>query len=338
MSLRGGIPVGSDGRTHPTFVHNPSTLRLSCQEPNLQQVPRGSGNVWEEWVKDMFLAAPGKVFWERDYSAIEAVLTFYFAGSMKGVHLAKLGVHDFLTSHIIKRPADLSWSDNDLKDYFQVVKKENGLIREAAKRVIHGSHYMMTPNRMSELYPDYFPNTKAAASLQSIYFDLFPEIRIWHKDTCNRVDGTKRREAEAQEVLDPWTLGVCYLKNPFGYCHRFYDVLSWDKINGEWFSSYGPDAKRAVAYLPQSTAAAIIKNSAKELWYNYGYIGETIRLLIHDSILGETEEEQLNECLRVSKEVMERPIVELPLDPSWNMGEYLSIGTEAKSHRCWGEM
>ncbi len=46
----------------------------------------------------------------------------------------------------------------------------------------------------------------------------------------------------------------------------------------------------------------------------------------------------VEECLVVSKEIMESPITELPLDPTWGLGEYLSIGTEAKVGRSWGDM
>jgi hypothetical protein len=143
--------------------------------------------------------------------------------------------------------------------------------------------------------------------------------------------------------VDPWTLGVCYARNPFGYVHRFYNVLDWEKIkfpdgHTEWLSSYGEDAKRLVSFLPQSTAAAIIKKAAKRLWYEYPWVGETLRLLIHDEIFGEESEEGIEKCLKISGEVMEAPIEELPLDPSWGMGDYLSIGTEAKVGRSWGEM
>jgi hypothetical protein len=61
-------------------------------------------------------------------------------------------------------------------------------------------------------------------------------------------------------------------------------------------------------------------------------------LLIHDSVLGEAKEEEIETCLKVSAEVMEAPIEELPLDPQWGMGEYLTINTEAKTGKSWGEM
>lgn len=336
--------VGSDQRVHTTFGHNPSSLRLCSFDPNLQNIPRGNDGI-EKYVKDIFVAPEGYTFWERDFSAIEAVLVGYFAGSPAYIKFAKLGVHDYLASHMLGRPADLSWSSGDLKSYFKEIKRDHKLVRDNAKRVVHGSNYMMSPRRMFELFPESFPSTKDAARLQGLYFELFPAIRIWHKELAIRVDGTKRRSMEDAENgggpdsgIDPWTLGVCYARNPFGYVHHFYNVLDWEQVNGQWFSTFGEDAKRLVSFLPQSTAAAIIKKAAKTIFYQFPWVGDTLRLLIHDSILGEATEQEVSICLDVSQRVMEAPIEELPLDPTWGLGEYLTIGTEAKVGRSWGEM
>jgi DNA polymerase I-like protein with 3'-5' exonuclease and polymerase domains len=331
------MPVSGDGRVRTTFTHNPSSLRLSSVEPNLQNIPRGQTD-FEKYVKEIFVAPDGFLFWERDFSAIEAVLVGYFAGDPSYISFAKLGVHDYLASHMLGRPADLSWSDQDLRAYFKEIKSSHKNVRDNAKRVIHGSNYMMSPRRMHELYPETFRSTKEAAHLQGLYFDLFPTIRRWHRELCLRVDGTKRRTGEAGEAVDPWTLGVCYARNPFGYVHHFYNVLDWEKIDGQWIWSFGEDAKRLVSFLPQSTAAAIIKQAAKRLYYEFPWVGESLRLLIHDSILGEALAGDVEQCLEVSDQVMSAPIKELPLDPTWGMGEFLTIGTEAKVGRSWGEM
>lgn len=103
-------------------------------------------------------------------------------------------------------------------------------------------------------------------------------------------------------------------------------------------SSFGEDAKRLVSFLPQSTAAAIIKKASRILFYEYPWVGETMRLLIHDEILGESRKEYVDTCLEVSQKVMEMPHEELPLDPVWGMGEYLSIGTEPKVGETWAGM
>ena len=331
-----GFPVGRDGRVHTTFTHNPSSLRFSSVAPNLQNLPRGNDSEIQKWVKECFVAPPGSFFWARDFSAIEAVLVGYFAGSARYVRFAKLGVHAYLASHIAGRPADLQWGDADLRAYFKQLKKECPVEYDTAKRVVHGSNYVMTARKMHYEYPETFRTIAAANRLQGLYFELFPEIRTWHKDLCIRVDGAKRREADGP--IDPWTLGICYARNPFGYIHRFYNVLDWERIENDWVWSFGEDAKRLVSFLPQSTAAAIIKRATKRVWTEYPWVGETLRLLIHDEILGEEKEQQIEECLRVSAICMEAPIKELPLDPSWEMGEYLTIGTEAKVGSSWAGM
>ena len=350
MRVEKGFPVGRDGRVHTTFTHNPSSLRFSSVNPNLQNIPRGNDSEVQKWVKECFVAPPGHLFWERDFSAIEAVLVGYFAGSPDYIRFAKLGVHAYLASHIAGRPASLEWSDADLRAYFKKLKGEEPVIYDTAKRVVHGSNYMMTPRKMWYEYPETFRSIKAASALQGMYYELFSDaIPKWHERICTQVDGSKRRTGAEGERIDPWSLGVCSARNPFGYVHRFYNVLDWAKEpTGEvgpdgdyltkWKWSFGEDAKRLVSFLPQSTAAAIIKRASKRIWYDFPWVGDTLRLLIHDSILGEEREEFIEECLRVSAICMEEEIKELPLDPTWGLGEFLTIGTEAKVGRSWAGM
>lgn len=341
MPIIGGMPIGKDGRIHTTFTHNPSSLRLSSVDPNLQNIPRGNLSEIQHWVKEIFVTDPDHIFWARDYSGIEARLVGWFCGSVRYTRLAGLGVHSFLASHILGDPADLSWSDSDLRGHFKVIKK-NKPVYDQAKRTVHASNYMVSPTKLVYEYPDIFPTIKEAAALQGLYFDLFPEIREWHKDLCLRVDGTKRRASNLGEGEDPtpWTLGVCHAINPFGYLHRFYNVLDWvkDEKNNEWLWEYGEDAKRLISFLPQSTAAAILKRAVKRIWYEYPDVADTLRLLIHDEIFGECLRRDLDRCLEVSQLVMEQPIPELPLDPSWGMGEYLTVGTEPKVGTTWASM
>lgn len=351
MIVRGGMPVGADGRVHTTFGHNPSSLRLCSFDPNLQNIPRGGKGV-ENYVKEIFVAPPGFTFWERDFSGIEARLVGWFAGAPSYVRITGLDVHSFYTAYALNSLdgrisgndlPDLSWDDVRLKARLGEIKAEFKSERNNLyKHLVHGANYLQSPNGAQK---HIFKETgiaydiKVIRKVMGVYFELFPEISTWHKELCNRVDGTKRREIdEGSEQLDPWTLGVCYARNPFGYVHHFYNVLEWNKVNGQWYSTFGEDAKRLVSFLPQSTAAAIIKQAAKRLFYEYPWVGETLRLLIHDSILGECSDAQIEQCLEISRNVMETPIRELPLDPSWQMGEFLVIGTEAKIGKSWGDM
>jgi hypothetical protein len=322
----------------------------------MQNIPRGSDEL-ARYVKDMFVAPKGHLFWERDFSGIEAVLVGYFAGSVSYTRLAKIDVHSFYTAYALNALDGrvdsndlplLSWNDNQLSKRLAEIKKEFGSDRnELYKHLVHGANYLQTPKGATD---HIFATTgkqfdvKLVTKVMGIYFELFPEIRQWHYNICNHVDGTKRRaNRDIGEPVTPWTFGVCYARNPFGYVHHFYNVLNWkrylkDDDTSEWLSEFGDDAKRLVSFLPQSTAAAIIKQSAKSLFFSYPWVGETLRLLIHDSVLGECKDGDLDGCLETSRMVMEAPIPELPLDPTWNMGEYLTIGTEAKVGNSWGGM
>ena len=64
--------VGS--RLHPTFnVDTVRTGRTSCQEPNLQQVPR------DKALRSLFTAPPGKALFECDYSQLELRVACHYA-------------------------------------------------------------------------------------------------------------------------------------------------------------------------------------------------------------------------------------------------------------------
>lgn len=58
--------LGTDKRIHPSFnLTNVVSGRTSCQNPNLQQVPRTKD------VRSIYKAPPGRLFFEADYSQLE---------------------------------------------------------------------------------------------------------------------------------------------------------------------------------------------------------------------------------------------------------------------------
>jgi len=189
---------------------------------------------------------------------------------------------------------------------------------QGAVSVTGNSNYRGGYKTAYELHPETFGTKKRAKELQERYYDLFPEIQAWHERVCLA------------------TADKNYLTNPFGYLHRFFQVLSWEKIGEKWVWHYGDDARRAIAFGPQSTAAAIIKRAAKR--FAAGPWGHTLRLLIHDEIFTLCREREAAEVRAALRLAMTAPIPELPLDPAWGMGEALAIGVEIKQGRCWGEM
>lgn len=70
--------VQNYGKLHADFQqHGTVTGRLSCKDPNMQQIPR------ESPVKKLFLADEGKQLWEIDYKNIEMRLAMVYAKEEK---------------------------------------------------------------------------------------------------------------------------------------------------------------------------------------------------------------------------------------------------------------
>lgn len=329
VNLVGGFPVGRDGRVHGIFRHTPSTLRSSMVSPNLQNIPRGNDSEIQKLVKQMFRCEPGRTFVARDFAGIEAQLVGYEAGSRNFLRLAKIDIHSYFTALNLIRlgilskddEPSLSWSDKDLKDFGKrVIKARFGPERDIGKRCIHAGDYRVGPKKLSEEYPQWFHKVKDAAAVLKFFYEVFPEIDQWHRRLCLQVDKS------------------AVVSNAFGHTHRFFQVLSWEKVGNEWIWDFGEDAKRLIAFNPQSNAALIGKRALKRLFYDYPEISRYLRLFIHDEILTECPKDRAEEVDAILQFEMEKAIPEMRLDPSWGFGDYLKIESDGKRGDSWDQM
>lgn len=78
--------LSPDGRLRPSYRHHKDedeggtiTGRLSCAEPNLQQIPKVSDKPWNGGIKKAFIPKPGYELWEIDYSQLELRLGTAYA-------------------------------------------------------------------------------------------------------------------------------------------------------------------------------------------------------------------------------------------------------------------
>ena len=334
-----------DQRLHPSFLHKPSTLRLSCQSPNLQNVvaDRGAYTDLAGGFRYCIVAAPGCKLIEIDYSGIEAVLSGYFMGDPTYIRLAKLGIHAYLTSHVIGKPADLRWTDRELSDYFNHLKEAYSYEYNQCKRCVHGTNYGLTVFGMAKQFPKEFPTRKHAERIMAVYHAIAPKLPEWH-------EGLRDKAYKQGYLGGPGA-------HPFGYKHWFYNVISFSGVKGRpspaaqivrmggrnYQVTLGEDAKRCVAFYPQSTAAGIIKEAMLRLFNpeNPSYIGDAfygktpLRAQIHDSLLLEVPEELVDFVIERLVAEMTRPIPQLPCPEDWNLGEYLTIGVEVKVGKNW---
>ena len=299
---------------------------------------------------------------EIDFSGIEAVQVGERMQDPSYIRLAWLGVHAYLASHLLKRPADLSWSDADLVECFMEIKAREPLIYNKAKRLVHGTAYGLTPYAMHMTFSDLYPTVKAAEAVQETYFAITPKLRPWH-------------HALRQRAYEVGYLGGCVpdppgapfpFQHPYGYKHPFYAVVAYRPVtakqlpvlerqrvplvymHGRPFQmKWGDDAKRVIAFYPQSIGAGNLKETMFPLfaepdhpsYIGDAYFGRTpLRAPIHDSLLLEVPDRQLDHVLECAFREMLRPIEEQPIPPEWNLGSHLRIGVEAKVGKNWEQM
>jgi len=64
--------LSPDGRLRPHYRHERTvTGRMSCEKPNLQQIPRVSDHPWNGELKGCFIPREGYTLYEADYSQLE---------------------------------------------------------------------------------------------------------------------------------------------------------------------------------------------------------------------------------------------------------------------------
>lgn len=258
----------TENRVHYSFTFAPSTWRKSCKSVNIQTIPKRSDLAKK--FRRMIVAAPTCVLIEGDSAAIEAVILGWLAGSKRYIRLAKAGVHGWLTSALHGIPIELSLSDTALAQECRNAKKQWPDDYEKCKRVTHLTGYLGTPRRIFEEYPDDFSSEAEARKLQQFLLatEAGQDIKAWQKATVEEAHGNR------------------YLENFYGLRHRFYTLFQWNPRRQAF--EFGDDAKRAVAFRPQSIASFIQTDVVLRM-VEWGWLG-ALRAIIHDSIVMEVPE------------------------------------------------
>lgn len=84
-----------DGRLRPNFKrHGTKTSRLSCEKPNLQQIPRATEKPWNGDAKRAFIEDEGYDLWGYDYSQLEFRLAAAYGRDKFLIELFNAGDRD----------------------------------------------------------------------------------------------------------------------------------------------------------------------------------------------------------------------------------------------------
>lgn len=262
---RWGDDLGTDGRIHPSFnLTNVVSGRTSCQNPNLQQVPRTKD------VRAIFTAPKGKIFFEADYSQLELRIAADYA-------------QDKTMIEIYRNGGDIHTSTAKLMTGGREPTKEE---RSKAKAVNFGFLYGM----MAKKFVDYaFSSygvifTEAEArQFRELYFAKYSRLLPWHKEMeimCEAMGGVSNRFGRFRK------LPLIYSSN------------KWERASA---------ARRAVNTPVQGTGSDLLISAATQL--NKELKGEGLKIVgtVHDSILGEFYEKDVDWIVPEIKRIMAHP-------------------------------
>lgn len=277
----------STGRVHPTFIQTgTATGRLSCRNPNLQNIPVRSDD--GRRIRDAFIPADGCRFLSADYSQIELVVLAHMADDpgLKEAFLSGIDVHRHTASLIFGVPSDDVTADQ----------------RRIAKTINFGVMYGMSSFRLSNELK--IKRAEAQAFIDA-YFARYSGVKSFVEKT--------RSEAEQTGMV----------RTLLGHERTVPEIRSANKMEKA-------GAERIVVNtVIQGSAADIMKLAMLHIAERMGRerVRSKLLLQVHDELIFEVPEEELDQMRRLVGEEMERAVkLSIPLKASVEFGH------------SWGEM
>jgi DNA polymerase-1 len=145
--------LGPDGRLRCNYKqHGTKTGRLSCEHPNLQQIPKQSAKDWNGNLKQAFIVGEGRTAWEFDYAQLEL----------------RLGAAVGRVEKLLEIFAD------DNRDVFNEMASELGMERDPAKTLNYTIQFGGGVTRVSEVFG---VSSSAARAIIDNYYARFSGLR-----------------------------------------------------------------------------------------------------------------------------------------------------------------
>lgn len=331
MFIDGWKPFLDGSRLHPSFkLHGTVTGRLSCENPNLQQVPR------DPRIRSLITAPPGWVLIEADLSQIELRVAAELAGENTMIHAFMTGVdiHWLTAIREIARGAglaDLVLStakaltgkklnySNSIEELLKAgpnaCQKINSAWKEhrkKAKAINFGYLYGMWWKKFKMYARDNYGvdvTDQQAEQSRKAYFELYHRLPAWHKNQktfardhgfVRSLNGRKRRLPAAAHSLN-----------------------QFEQQEAE---------RQAINSPVQSFANDLNLMAALQLYEEFGPSKLNIIGTVHDAILFEVKEKYVEEIYNRILEVMAHP----KLLDEFNIN--LSVPIEAEAEiGAWGQ-
>lgn len=163
--------LSPDGRLRPNYkLHGTRTGRMSCEKPNLQQIPRVSDKPWNGKLKSTFVADDGYTLWEADYSQLELRLATAYAGE-EGLKEVFLQGRDIFT----EMSQQLGMTRQDTKTMTYTIQYGGGIRRLVE---VFGVTETRARYLMDNFYQTY-PGFRRVSDNAKKQTQAYGKVRIW---------------------------------------------------------------------------------------------------------------------------------------------------------------
>ncbi len=159
--------VCSDGRVRPLWkLHGTVTGRVSCEHPNLQQIPAHSETA--NLIRSVFVPDDGCVFVEADFSNHELRVAAALAKDdvAKDIFVSGRDIHREVAAAIFNKPVNEVTTDE----------------RQLAKRINFGLLYGMSVTTLAE---ELSITVEQAERFVAAYRAMFPKVWSWRENILN---------------------------------------------------------------------------------------------------------------------------------------------------------
>lgn len=271
--------IARDGRIHPRFNSvGTVTGRLSCSNPNLQQLPKVNENFPVD-TRKCFVSKPGYKMISCDYSQQELRIMAHLSKDKKliDVILNDGDIHLINANNVFNLgiPEEKLYSTHP---EYKTMKKEYAKYRDMGKIFSFGIAYGMGIHKLSR---DFKVSLEEAQVLLDNFFKGFPRLKEAIEKTHN----------QAREKL--------YVTTLVGR-KRHFTLNQWGKLDDK-------SLRQSFNFLIQSLGADIMRLACIRI-LNYSKLNKhkdvKIIMSIHDEVVVECKEEYAEEVKRDMVEMM----------------------------------
>ena len=302
--------VGPDHRIRPDFLlHGTKTGRISCSNPNMQNLPRGSE------IKDFFIADPGCVVVNVDYKTLEVMVAAILSGDqdMQKPFIEHLDFHSETTNSVFAKDLASMRSACDTKN---VAVIREFLERSLMMEIRHDIEKMLAQSEFNAVYDKIYGHLRFLTKF--ITFGIMygrgaqslaeGELNCSTLEASQYVDMFFAKYPTYKKWLDnQFTTAKKsgYVQNMFGFKRRW-PFITADVLHEIRNQSWNTPIQGSASMICMQ---ALCRTQAKLKQLGYGRALFTV----HDSIVYSIQKEHLNAALDLIHEELVRPVVETPV-------------------------